>query len=280
MLGRMLCGNSADPSVAYYGKIVVRQSRVSHDNFLIELYYFEDRLRERDGLLAFERGLRDRRASSRPRPRQARWPFALEREPRGGPFNARTKAARRTLPALRGRTSPSEVAPRPPRTHSIPRGRALPSESVSRSQGSHSVLRARIAFFEPESRFSDSDSAPQVRVPFLRFAFRSLDSNHTPWVCSRSPDSNLASGLHSALRTRIPLLQFALCSASRNATPSTHARPPSWNVAPLVRARPPNPNFAQSVRTLEAAPPHLALPAPPQVALPAPDVSRETFVRT
>ena len=98
-------------------------------------------------------------------------------------------------PRLRGRTSPSEVAPRPPRTHSIPRGRAPLSESGSRSQGSHSVLRARIAFFEPESRFSDSDSAPQVRVPFLRFAFRSLDSNHTPWVCSRSPDSNLASRL-------------------------------------------------------------------------------------
>ena len=112
-------------------------------------------------------------------------------------------------PRLRGRTSPSEVAPRPPRTHSIPRGRALPSESGSRSQGSHSVLRARIAFFEFESRFSDSDSAPRVRAPLLRFAFRSLDPNHTPWVCSRSPDSNLASRL-------------AFCPSNPNSAPPVH----------------------------------------------------------
>ena len=132
-------------------------------------------------------------------------------------FHARTKAARRTLPALRGRTSPSEVAPRPPRTHSIPRGRALPSESGSRSQGSHSVLRARIAFFEFESRFSDSDSAPRVRAPHLRFAFHSLGllslsgfKSRLPACIPPSEPEFRSSSSHSALRAEMPLLRLGL----------------------------------------------------------------------
>lgn len=148
-------------------------------------------------------------------------------------------------PRLRGRTSPSEVAPRPPRTHSIPRGRALPSESGSRSQGSHSVLRARIAFFEFEPRFSDSDSAPRARAPLLRFAFHSLGllslsgfKSRLPACIPPSEPEFRSSSSHSALRAEMPLLRLALALQ----VGMSHL----W-----FTLRSPNPSFAQSARRLK-----------------------------
>ena len=196
-------------------------------------------------------------------------------------------------PRLRGRTSPSEVAPRPPRAHSTP-------EVAPRSPNRDLALRVHIPSSEPESRFSSLNRASRIRIPLPGLAFRSSGSRSTPWIRITLLGFALAlriqispPGLHSALRTRIPLLQFTLCSASRNAAPSAHARPPSWNVAPLAHAplsesgsRFPDsrslsePEFRPICQALEAALPHFALPAPSHLALPAPDVSRETFVRT
>ena len=38
----MIVGNQLTPSMSRYSKIVVRQSIVSHDNFIVYLFYFEN----------------------------------------------------------------------------------------------------------------------------------------------------------------------------------------------------------------------------------------------
>ena len=38
----MIVGNQLTPSMSRYSKIVVRQSIVSHDNLLSELFYFKN----------------------------------------------------------------------------------------------------------------------------------------------------------------------------------------------------------------------------------------------
>lgn len=39
----MIVGNQLNPPCAFIAKIVVRQSIVSHDNFVVYLFYFENR---------------------------------------------------------------------------------------------------------------------------------------------------------------------------------------------------------------------------------------------
>lgn len=39
----MIVGNQLTPLTSRYSKIVVRQSIVSHDNFVVYLFYFENR---------------------------------------------------------------------------------------------------------------------------------------------------------------------------------------------------------------------------------------------
>lgn len=38
----MIVGNQLTPFTSHYSKIVVRQSIVSHDNFVVYLFYFEN----------------------------------------------------------------------------------------------------------------------------------------------------------------------------------------------------------------------------------------------
>lgn len=38
----MIVGNQLTPFMSRYSKIVVRQSIVSHDNFIVYLFYFEN----------------------------------------------------------------------------------------------------------------------------------------------------------------------------------------------------------------------------------------------
>lgn len=40
----MIVGNQLTPFMSRYSKIVVRQSIVSHDNFIVYLFYFENRI--------------------------------------------------------------------------------------------------------------------------------------------------------------------------------------------------------------------------------------------
>ena len=101
----------------------------------------------------------------------------LERKLHDGPsplFEAAPRP-RRSRPALRERIPSPEVAPCPP-------NRVL-------------ALRVHIPSSEPESRFSSLNRASRIRIPLPGLAFRSSGSRSTPWVCSRSPDSNLASRL-------------------------------------------------------------------------------------
>ena len=136
-----------------------------------------------------------------------------------------------------------EAAPRPRRSRPALRERIPSPEVAPRSPNRDLALRVHIPSSEPESRFSSLNRASRIRIPLPGLAFRSSGSRSTPWIRITLLGFALAlriqispPGLHSALRTRIPLLQFTLCSASRNAAPSAHARPPSWNVAPLAHA--------------------------------------------
>lgn len=186
----------------------------------------------------------------------------LERKLHDGPsplFEAAPRP-RRSRPALRERIPSPEVAPRPP-------NRDL-------------ALRVHIPSSEPESRFSSLNRASRIRIPLPGLAFRSSGSRSTPWACSRSPDSNLASRL--AFRppnpNSAPPVHTLLCEPKCR---SFGSRSPSkLECRTFGSCSLSEPEFRPICQALEAALPHFALSAPSHLALPAPDVSRETFVRT